>query len=94
MPNGRYGTLTTNVLAVFYMPERNISMLVSSLCYCTCRFLCWQSTMGDTFKDTKHSEYQKVMRGELRGEILVCGKLSGRALMQMQQGTVTGEGKV
>ena len=38
---------------------------------------------GDTFKGTKHSEHQKVMRGELRREILVCEKASGRAFLHM-----------
>ena len=38
---------------------------------------------GKTFKDTKYPEHQKVMRGELRGEILVCDKPSGRAFLQI-----------
>ena len=36
----------------------------------------------------------QVMWGELRGEIFACLRVSGRTLMQMEQGTVTGEGKV
>lgn len=45
-------------------------------------------------KDTKHPEHWKMMRGELRGDIFVCKKAGGRALMQVEQGIVTEEGKI
>lgn len=36
----------------------------------------------------------QVMKGELRGEIFACREVGGRTLMQIKQGTVTGEGKI
>ena len=45
-------------------------------------------------KDTKHPEHWKMMRGELRGEIFACLRVSGRTLMQVEQGIVTEEGKI
>jgi len=56
--------------------------------------ICGYFLCGDILKDTKHPEHQKVMRGELREKIFVCGQSRGRTLTQMRQGTVTGEGKI
>ena len=35
-----------------------------------------------------------MMRGEFRGEIFACLRVSGRTLMQVEQGIVTEEGKI
>ena len=94
MPDGGHSTLTINVSMELDLSEQNISMLVSPLCCCYLAVSMLAINYGDTFKGTKHSEHQKVMRGELRREILVCEKASGRAFLHVQQGTVTGEGKV
>lgn len=45
-------------------------------------------------KDTKHPGHWKMMRGELRGEIFACLRVSGRALMQVEQGIIIEEGKI
>lgn len=37
-----------------------------------CSFSVDRQLMRNTFKGTKHPEHQKVMRGELRGELFVC----------------------
>ena len=45
-------------------------------------------------KDTKYPEHWKMMRGELRGEIFACLRVSGRTLMQVERGIATEEGKI
>lgn len=45
-------------------------------------------------KDKKNPEHWKMMRGELRGEIFACLRVSGRTLTQVERGIVTEEGKI
>ncbi|WP_289284478.1 hypothetical protein [Parablautia intestinalis] len=56
-------------------------------------FICWNGI--SVCKDTKTSGTSiKVMRGELRGEIFACLRINGKALIQVEQGIVTEEGKI